>query len=61
MNEVIHQNNSNTLEIEHLSTGDIKLNEDTKYIAFYADIPHNKIDEVVEDIKTWYVVFLHLM
>lgn len=47
--------NSNTIiEVEHLNKGEIKLNEDTKYIAFYADIPHNKIDEVVEDIKIWY-------
>ena len=48
-------NSENTIiEVEHISTGNIKLNEDTKYIAFYADIPHNKIEEVIDDIKTWY-------
>lgn len=48
--------NSNTIiEIEHVNTGEIKLKEEkTKFVAFYADIPHNKINEVIEDIKTWY-------
>lgn len=46
--------NSNTIiEVEHINTETIKLKE-TPFIAFYADIPHNKIQEVIDDIKSWY-------
>lgn len=52
--DVQQSTNSNTIiEVEHINPETIKLKE-VPFIAFYADIPHNKIQDVIDDIKTWY-------
>lgn len=52
--EQAKKNLNTIIEVEQIPVGEIKLKGETKYIAFYADIPHNKIQEVIDDIKTWY-------
>lgn len=62
MNEIIppppkleRSKNTVILEIEQLmDTGTIELKEETKYIAFYADIPHKEVNEVIKDIEEYY-------